>query len=263
MGLANKIKVAMRFFFKTFCFLVFGAFLFSPISDLNADEYTSASFKVLDPITSSGASFSTSSSYQLESSFGQISIGTSSTSSFGLSAGFLYFPFVTAPVISPTAGDGQVSLSWTSATSALGWTISGYNVGTATVSGGPYTFGLPLGLVLSDTITGLSNGTTYYFVVGVLDAFGNTIATSSQVSATPVSATPSPVIGISGAGYIVPAPAISCDFNSDQLCNFVDLSILLYWFGKTGPEIAFYDLNLDGRISFVDISILLYRWKEA
>jgi len=52
------------------------------------------------------------------------------------------------------------------------------------------------------------------------------------------------------------------DFNEDGLINFRDLSILLYWFGRTGPEIIPYDLNQDGKINYVDVSILLYRWRE-
>jgi len=41
--------------------------------------------------------------------------------------------------------------------------------------------------VTSSTRTGLTNGTPYYFVVIPKDAFGNRIATSSEVSSTPVS----------------------------------------------------------------------------
>ena len=57
-------------------------------------------------------------------------------------------------------------------------------------------------------------------------------------------------------------PLPTGDFNGDGLINFRDLSILLYWFGKTGPEIIPYDLNQDGKINYVDVSILLYRWRE-
>jgi hypothetical protein len=53
------------------------------------------------------------------------------------------------------------------------------------------------------------------------------------------------------------------DCNADGLINFVDLSIMLYWFGKTGEGANCSDLNGDGRINFVDVSILLYRWKDA
>ena len=71
-----------------------------------------------------------------------------------------------------------------------------------------------------------------------------------------------------GGSYIqsTPKPAKPTlptgDFNDDGLINYRDLSILLYWFGKTGSEIIPYDLNGDKKINFVDISILLYRWKD-
>lgn len=52
------------------------------------------------------------------------------------------------------------------------------------------------------------------------------------------------------------------DFNGDGFINFIDLSILLYWFEKTGQEIILFDLNQDEKINYVDVSILLYRWKD-
>ena len=77
----------------------------------------------------SGGGYSSSANYGLDSAIGQVVIGTSSASNFGLSLGFLFFPYVTTPIVSATGGDGQVSLSWTAAVGALGWTASGYDVG--------------------------------------------------------------------------------------------------------------------------------------
>lgn len=57
-------------------------------------------------------------------------------------------------------------------------------------------------------------------------------------------------------------PLPSGNFNNDGLINFRDLSILLYWFGKTGSQIIPYDLNDDGKVDWKDVSILLYRWRE-
>jgi hypothetical protein len=175
--------------------LIFYTLLFG-VGTAHAQEFTSSSFKVLDPVVTSGGGYSFSTSFRLDSSIGQIGIGTSSSSLFNLNADFLYFPYVTTPVISSTAGNGQVALSWTSASGVQGWTASGYNVGVGTVSGGPYTFSSSLGNVLSSTRTGVSNGTTYYFVIRVEDAYGNIIATSTQVSSTPVA----PVTPPSGDG---------------------------------------------------------------
>ena len=155
-----------------------------------AEEVTSSSYKVLDPVMFS-ANYSTSSSYGLHGTFFEMSLGTSSAASFKLNPGFLYFPYVSTPAVSATAGSGQVALTWSASEGFLGWTVSGYNVGQATVSGGPYTFTSSLGNVLSSTRTGLTNGTTYYFIIRAEDAFVNSIATSTEVSAIPV-ASPSP-----------------------------------------------------------------------
>jgi hypothetical protein len=70
-------------------------------------------------------------------------------------------------------------------------------------------------------------------------------------------------VGIPILPILPPKPPLPTgDFNKDGLINFRDLSILLFWFDKTEPEIIPYDLNNDGKINFVDFSILLYRWKE-
>lgn len=152
---------------------------------VHAQQFTSASFQILDPVQAPGG-YGTSTSFQLYGAFSQPAIGTSTTPAgfISVNAGFLYFPFVKTPIVAATAGNTQVALSWTSATAALGWSVGGYRVGQSTTSGGAYTYS-GVGLALSNTVTGLTNGTTYYFVINVLDAFGNPIANSSEVSATP------------------------------------------------------------------------------
>lgn len=184
-----------KYFF--YFFLSVFSFVSSPVF---ADEFTSSSYRVLDPVIQS-AEFSTSAGFQLWSTLGEIGLGTSSITSFQLGAGFLHFPFASTPSVSTTAGDAQVALSWTASTGYLGWTASGYNVGQGTVAGGPYTY-TSLGNVLSSTRTGLSNSTTYYFVIIVEDAFGNSIATSTEVSSTPTApaSTPSSGSGSGGGG---------------------------------------------------------------
>lgn len=67
--------------------------------------------------------------------------------------------------------------------------------------------------------------------------------------------------GGGGGGYFAPS-FDPYDLNGDFLHNFKDLSILLYWFGKTGPEINRYDFSKDGKINFRDVSIFLYHWKD-
>lgn len=160
-----------------------------------AEEFSSTNFVDSNPVVSMSGAKSTSTNFQLFSGSGQIIIGENSSSAFISRAGFFYFPSVTTPIISATAGNAQVSLGWTSAVGSLGFTISGYSVGRSTVSGGPYTF-TNVGSVLAHTASGLSNGTTYYFVVRALDFFGDPVVTSSQVLALPAA----PVDTGGGAG---------------------------------------------------------------
>jgi Fibronectin type 3 domain-containing protein len=78
-----------------------------------------------------------------------------------------------------TAGDTQVTLSWSSITGA-----TGYNVKRASVSGGPYT-SIANGITTTTyTNTNLTNGTTYYYVVSAISTSGES-DNSAEVSATP------------------------------------------------------------------------------
>jgi hypothetical protein len=54
----------------------------------------------------------------------------------------------------------------------------------------------------------------------------------------------------------------TCDFNGDNRCNLIDLSILLYFAQQPMPQAARYDLNDDGVIDIIDFSILLYYWSD-
>ena len=82
-----------------------------------------------------------------------------------------------------TAGNAQVALSWSASSGA-----TSYNVQRSTTSGGPYTsIGSPT--TTSYTDTGVTNGTTYYYVVAAVNSAGQS-ANSSQVSATPKLAVP-------------------------------------------------------------------------
>jgi fibronectin type 3 domain-containing protein len=80
--------------------------------------------------------------------------------------------------LTATPGNTQVALSWTGSAGA-----TSYNVKRATVSGGPYTT-VASRTVTNYTDTGLTNGTTYYYVVSALNAAGES-GNSSQASATP------------------------------------------------------------------------------
>ncbi|MGB9472148.1 MAG: fibronectin type III domain-containing protein, partial [Candidatus Acidiferrum sp.] len=77
-----------------------------------------------------------------------------------------------------TAGNAQVSLTWSATTGA-----TSYNVKRSTTSGGPYSQ-IAAPSTNSYTDTGLTNGTTYYYVVSAVNAAGQS-ANSNQASATP------------------------------------------------------------------------------
>src|SRR5262247_534310 len=81
-----------------------------------------------------------------------------------------------------TPGNAQVSLTWNTSSGA-----SSYNVKRSTTSGGPYTT-IATGVTsTSFTNTGLTNGTTYFFVVSAVNSAGES-GNSNQASATPQAA---------------------------------------------------------------------------
>ncbi|HET9313992.1 MAG TPA: endo-1,4-beta-xylanase [Vicinamibacteria bacterium] len=83
--------------------------------------------------------------------------------------------------LTATAGNAQVALTWSASSGA-----TSYNVKRATTSGGPYaTVGSTAGT--SFTSTGLTNGTTYFFVVSAVNGAGESTS-SAQASATPQAA---------------------------------------------------------------------------
>jgi fibronectin type 3 domain-containing protein len=90
-------------------------------------------------------------------------------------------PTVSVPSVptglNATAGNQQVSLSWTASNGA-----TSYHVKRGTQSGGPYTQ-VTAPTTTSDTDAGLTNGTLYYYVVSAVNSAGES-GNSSEVSAT-------------------------------------------------------------------------------
>jgi len=90
--------------------------------------------------------------------------------------------------VKATALDGGAKLTWDKATDDVG--VAGYQVHYGTVSvtkqGQDYEHVVDAKNVLEYTVTGLTNGTKYYFSVTAYDAAGNeSLAWSKEVSATP------------------------------------------------------------------------------
>ena len=104
-----------------------------------------------------------------------------------------------------SASSGQVSLSWSAVTGA-----TGYHVKRSLDNGGPY---IGVGCTTTSTTfsdTGLTNGTTYYYVVSADFTAGPNAggesADSNQVTATPVAGTFSPIrVHSGGAAFTDPA----------------------------------------------------------
>ncbi|HME00590.1 MAG TPA: glycoside hydrolase family 44 protein [Terriglobia bacterium] len=90
-----------------------------------------------------------------------------------------------------TAGNAQVSLTWNASSGA-----TSYNVKRSTTSGGPYTT-IASPTATNSTDTGLTNGTTYYYVVSAVNSAGES-ANSAQVNSTP-SAPPAAPTGLAAS----------------------------------------------------------------
>ena len=74
--------------------------------------------------------------------------------------------------LTATPGNGQVALAWSASSGA-----ASYNVKRATTSGGPYvTLGSPTGTTFLNM--GLTNGTTYFFVVSAVNGVGESVNSS-------------------------------------------------------------------------------------
>ena len=99
-------------------------------------------------------------------------------------------------VFRASAGDRQVWLLWQGVPFA-----TGYNLKRATLSGGPYT-AVANGVVgASFSDSGLSNGTTYYYILTATNQIGES-APSAELSATPVPSAGSNIFASLSGGQI-------------------------------------------------------------
>ncbi len=179
------------------------AFVLFQIGIINsfAQSSSSTNFAVQNPVIDSGLGLSTSSNFGLGASLSQVAPGKSVSSNFQLLSGFQYFYYASPNTLSATAGDSQVSLSWTIPQVFLGAVIAGYELGVGTASG-VYTYE-NVGNVTSFTKSGLSNGVTYYFKVRAKTASGSVLTSSNEVSSVPTPSTTSTTPGSSGGGGFV------------------------------------------------------------
>lgn len=90
-----------------------------------------------------------------------------------------------------TAGNAQVSLTWTASSGAASYVVS-----RSTTSGGPYAQ-IATPSVTTYVDTGLTNGTAYYYVVAAVNSTG-TSPNSTQASATPTAPVTTPPPAPSG-----------------------------------------------------------------
>src|SRR4051812_34810135 len=153
-------------------------------STVQAADLSSTNFKIRDPILGTGGGYSSSGTFKLNSGGNTLLSGIGSSATYIGRYGFFYYPYVKQGTFTATSTGAGVNLSWTATTTAQGFTVGGYKVGVATVSGGPYDY-VDVGNVTSYSYPSLMNG-TYYFVLVTYDALGNTIATSAEENAVVV-----------------------------------------------------------------------------
>jgi len=91
--------------------------------------------------------------------------------------------------LTATAGDSQVSLSWTAPGSDGGSQVTSYNVYDGTAAGGESQTPIITVTGTSATVNGLTNGNTYYFVVTAVNAVGEG-PSSNEAQAAPAAAPP-------------------------------------------------------------------------
>lgn len=152
-------------------FIVYGSNAYSA-------DLTSTNFIVKDPLVGTGGGYGNSTNFEAFGSGDMTMLGSGSSTNFEGRYGFLWYPYVTQGVFTAVVNGAQADLSWGASTAGLGWSISGYNTGISSVSGGPYTY-TNVGLVTSYSYTSLDPG-QYCFVLQTLDAASVVIATSAE-----------------------------------------------------------------------------------
>ncbi|MHB8773449.1 MAG: fibronectin type III domain-containing protein [Syntrophales bacterium] len=125
--------------------------------------------------------------------------------------------------ITATPGNGQVTISWTAQTDA-----TSYNIYWSTIPGVTTVNGTPITGVASPYIhSGLTSGTTYYYIVTAVNKDGES-APSSEVSATLAKPAPTGVSATPGNGQVTIVWTAQTDATSYNI----------YWSTTPGVTIA-------------------------
>lgn len=130
------------------------------------------------------------------------SAGTSEQSAVSASAIPVTTPSAPLSVVG-TSGDGRVNLSWTAPLQNGGAEITDYEVWYSAFSIGPFvTFSDSVSTNRTAVVTGLTNGSTYYFKIVAVNAvgLGETSAMSAGLVPAAVPGAPTGVSGVGGAG---------------------------------------------------------------
>ncbi|CAK0750061.1 conserved hypothetical protein [Gammaproteobacteria bacterium] len=141
-------------------------------------------------------------------------------------ASFLARPSV--PVIAGVAGNAQVTLNWAAVAGA-----ASYKVFQGMTAGGESTTPVKTGVTgTSVVITGLSNGSKYFFKMAAVNAAG-TSALSNEVGATPRGASPKPDFVVANLSWKPANPGAN---------GFFDVDVTIKNQGTTGAEGGYLDI---------------------
>jgi hypothetical protein len=187
-------------------FLIFAALLVLGFFSANAQEFSSANFKVLGPVVQPSGGFASSPNFRLWSSVGETGIGLSNASSFGVKSGSLYFlgpPAAPSGIAAAVVSASQINVTWTDNAN----NETGFQIERKTGAGGIY------GQVATTTAdatsfpdSGLSAATNYFYRVRAYNQAGSSDY-GTEAGATTQSASAPP--GGGGGGPSIVSPVVS------------------------------------------------------